>query len=131
MSKKPSPKKDLVAEQAKLKKQLQDTMKSVEQFEKELSFLTKPEIIDLATHKSLAPPAPSQRKQDLKNPWGNNTSSLIKGIKANTLVLNHKEAEEVDTEVLQVTLQKSYDKELTINRVMVAQSSTVMVEMAK
>src|SRR6266704_1220258 len=72
-----------------------------------------------------------QHKRDPKNQWGYNVSALVKGIKSNTLVLNHREVIEVDPIALQATLQKSYNKDLTINRVSVARSGAVVVEMTK
>src|SRR6201994_561291 len=130
-SKKDEKKKDI----ANLKKQVLETLKTVEQFEKDLSFLSKTEIVDLAARKNLAP-KPQQnnnkeKKRDPKDPWGKGTS-LIKGIKANTLVLNHKENETIDLDHLKSTLQKTNkDKELTFNRVAVAKSGAVVVETNK
>ena len=128
-------KKDLAKEQARIKKQLLDTLKNVEQFEKDLSFLTKPEIIDLAAKKAAAPPQRSQPQQkcDPKNPWGKG-SSLVKGIKANTVVLNHKEdvmADDIDTKALQTSIQETCGKDATVNRVTIAKSGAVIVETAK
>src|SRR6201994_4732798 len=129
--KKDEKKKDI----ANLKKQVLETLKTVEQFEKDLSFLSKPEIVDLAARKNLAPKAQQKtdgtKKRDPKDPWGKG-SSLVKGIKPNTLVLNHKESEMIDLDHLKSTLQKTNkDKELTFNRVAVAKSGAVVVETNK
>ena len=127
--KKDEKKKDI----ANLKKQVLETLKTVEQFEKDLSFLTKPEIVDLAARKNLAPKTQQtnagEKKRDPKDPWGKGLS-LVKGIRANTLVLNHKESDAVDTDRLKASLQEA-NKNLTINRVAIAKSGAVVVETSK
>lgn len=129
---KKDPKKDLAKEQARIKKQLLDTLKHMEQFEKDLSFLSKPEIIDLAAKKAAAPPTKEAPKRDPKNPWGKG-SSLVKGIKANTIVLNHHEEmhDDIDTQALQTSLQQTCGDNLKVNRVAIAKSGAVVVETAK
>jgi hypothetical protein len=129
--KKEKDKKDKNKDITNLKKQVLETLKSVEQFEKEMYFLTKLEIVELAAKKAVAPPPkPEQQKRDPKNPWGKG-KSLVKGIKANTLVLNHDQEEEIDPAAPHAALVKVTEKDVSINKVSIARSGAVVVETAK
>ena len=110
-----------------------ETLKVVEQFEQDLSFLSKPEIIELAARKNLAPKpksyaqaanTPPTASKDTKTRQPFKGSSLVKGIRANTLVLTHDEGDDLDLDAIKSTVQKNTT--LEISRVAMAKSGALV-----
>src|SRR6266568_7977608 len=82
-------------------------MAEVEKLSEGLSFLTKPEIVNIAAKKYMAPPEPKKLtqlpKRDPQNPWGKGTL-LVKGPGTKTMILHPSKGVDVDLELIQESL---------------------------
>src|SRR6266568_1586618 len=82
-------------------------MAEVEKLSEGLSFLTKPEIVNIVAKKYMAPPEPKKMaqlpKHDPQNPWGKGMS-LVKGPGTKTMILCPSKGVEVDLELVQESL---------------------------
>ncbi len=90
-----------------LTKQVTAIMAEVEKLSEGLSFLTKPEIVNIAAKKYMAPPELKKMaqppKRDPQNPWGKGMS-LVKGPGTKTMILHPSKGVEVNLELVQESL---------------------------